>query len=143
MKLLIFLLLSIVPIQWETDFETAKKNAAEQHKLILLNFSGSDWCAPCILTRKDYFDTDVFSSMAKDNLIMVNADFPRKKKNALPGEIAKQNSALAEKYNPQGNFPLTLLLDPSGKIIKSWTGKPEVSVEAWANEIKSLCDEHK
>ncbi len=142
MKYLI-LALTLSLIQWQPDFETAKKQAAEQHKLILLNFSGSDWCAPCIVTRKDYFDTDVFSSMAKDNLVMVNADFPRKKKNALPEEIAKRNSALAEQYNRQGNFPLTLLLDPSGKVLKSWIGKPEVSVEVWTGEIKSICDAHR
>ena len=144
MKLLACLfVLALVPLKWETDFETAKKKAAENHQLILLNFSGSDWCAPCVATKKNYFDSDTFNKMAKDHLVLLNADFPRKKKNQLSDDQTKKNEALADKYNKEGNFPLTLLLDANGKVIKSWKGKPEVSVDQWINEIKGLCDTHK
>ena len=144
MKLLACLfVLALVPLKWETDFETAKKMAAENHQLILLNFSGSDWCAPCVATKKNYFDSDTFNAMAKDHLVLLNADFPRKKKNQLSDDQTKKNEALADKYNKEGNFPLTLLLDANGKVIKSWKGKPEVSVDQWINEIKGLCDTHK
>ncbi len=143
MKLFAFLLLVLIPLQWEPDFENAKKTAKEKHELILLNFSGSDWCAPCILTRRDYFENEAFLRMAKENLVMVNADFPRKKKNQLSAEAIKQNDALAEKYNKEGNFPYTLLLDANGKVLKSWKGKPGVPVEKWTQEIKTICDSHK
>lgn len=146
MKLItIFLLLGILPgtIKWETDFDTAKKTAREQHRLILLNFSGSDWCGPCILTRRDYLENPGFTEMADQKLVLVNADFPRKKKNIPSADQVKRNEALAEIYNKEGSFPLTLLLDAGGKIIKTWHGKPESSPEQWTAEIKSLCDNQK
>lgn len=143
MKFIALLLLLVIPVQWEPDFENAKKIAKEDHKLILLNFSGSDWCGPCIVLRRDYIESEVFQKMAKDNLVMVNADFPRKKKNQLSPEQVKKNEALAEKYNKEGFFPYTLLLDASGKILKSWKGKPEVSAEKWTQEIKAICTANK
>lgn len=143
MKLLPIVMLLAVLAQWEPNFENAKKMAKEKHELILLNFSGSDWCGPCILTRRDYFDSEVFTKMANDNLVMVNADFPRKKKNIPAADIVKQNETLAEQYNKQGIFPLTLLLDANGKVLKTWSGKPEVSPEEWAAEIKAICEANK
>lgn len=146
MKLMTFLLFSLIihgSINWEPDFENAKKIAREQHKLILLNFSGSDWCGPCILTRRDYLENQDFIAMADKNLVLVNADFPRKKKNMLAAEQVKRNEALAEIYNKEGSFPLTLLLDSQGKVIKSWHGKPESAPEQWTAEIKSICDSQK
>ena len=143
MKLFALLFIFMLPIQWEPNFENAKKIAKEKHELILLNFSGSDWCGPCILMRREYLENDVFANMANDNLVLVNADFPRKKKNVPSPETVKQNEALAEKYNKEGNFPLTLLLDADGKVLKSWRGKPEKSVLDWTAEIKSICLAHK
>lgn len=143
MKLLALLLLVSIQLQWEPDFENAKKTAKEKHELILLNFSGSDWCAPCILTRKEYLENEDFLKMAKTNLVMVNADFPRKKKNQLAPEQVKRNEALAEKYNKDGKFPYTLLLNADGKVLKSWEGKPAVTVDKWTKEIKGICDANK
>ncbi len=137
--LVFFLILSLVPLQWGNDLDAARKLAHDQNKLILLNFSGSDWCAPCILTRREYFESENFMQMAKENLVLVNADFPRKKKNQLSADQSKKNDALAEKYNKEGNFPYTLLLDANGNVLRSWKGKPEVPVEKWVAEIKGVC----
>jgi len=142
-KFLAVLLIAAFATQWEPDFENAKKIAKEKHELILLNFSGSDWCGPCILLRKDYLDSEAFLQMAADNLVLVNADFPQKKKNQPAPEQVKKNEVLAEKYNKAGNFPYTLLLDADGKVLKTWTGKPGVSVEEWTSEIKALCNANK
>ena len=144
MKLFLsFFLIALLPIQWEPSFENAKKIAKERQELILLNFSGSDWCGPCIVTRKDYLESEVFTNMANENLVLVNADFPRKKKNIGSPEQVKRNEALAEKYNKQGIFPLTLLLNSDGKVLKTWNGKPEVTPEQWTAEIKAVCDANK
>ncbi len=143
MKFLAILLLIIVPIQWEPNFENAKKLAKEKNELILLNFSGSDWCGPCIILRKSYLENDQFTTMASDHLILVNADFPRNKKKLGTADQIKRNEALAEQYNSKGIFPLTLLLNADGKILKSWEGKPDVSVEKWVEEIKSICESNK
>ncbi len=61
---------------WQPDFETAKQKAKEKHELILLNFSGSDWCGPCMRMRKEIFENEQFYKMADTTLILVNADFP-------------------------------------------------------------------
>ena len=139
----ILLLLTLLPIQWEPDFNNAKKMAKEKNELILLNFSGSDWCGSCILLRKNYLESQVFTDMAKENLILVNADFPRKKANIGTAEQVKRNEGLAEIYNNDGSFPLTLLLDADGKVLKTWHGKPEITPEEWTAEIKAICDRKK
>ena len=125
---------------WQPDFETAKKLAKEKHQLILLNFSGSDWCGPCIRMHREIFGNDEFIKMADSSLIMVNADFPRMKKNKLPAATVKQNEALADKYNPNGKFPFTLLLDAEGNIIKTWDGLPQETAPAFAKMIRQYCD---
>jgi len=58
-------------ITWRTDFEKAKTEAKSEHKLILLNFSGSDWCGPCIRLKKDIFDSETFMKYADENLVLV------------------------------------------------------------------------
>jgi len=143
MKLLALLFLFVTQLQWEPNFDTAKKTAKDKHELILLNFSGSDWCVPCIALRKEYLESDTFITMANDNLVLVNADFPRKKKNLPASDVVKSNEALADIYNKEGVFPLTLLLDANGKVLKVWKGKPDVSVEKWVQEIKAICGANK
>ncbi|MBP8115870.1 MAG: thioredoxin family protein [Chitinophagaceae bacterium] len=125
---------------WENDFEQAKKKAETEHKYILLNFSGSDWCGPCIRLTKDVFESASFVTFSSGSLVLVNADFPRLKKNQLSKEQQKKNDKLADKYNSQGVFPLTLLLNEKGKIIKSWEGNPGLSTEQFISQIKSTID---
>ena len=139
MKLLSLLLFSSFVLStspWLINLEDAKKTAQEKHELILLNFSGSDWCAPCIRLHKDIFGSDDFKKYADDHLVLVNADFPRLKKNQLSKEQVKQNEALADKYNPKGKFPLTLLLDADGNVLKSFDGFPDVSAAEFTDQIK-------
>jgi len=143
MKSLLLSLLFLLPIQWEPNFENAKKTAKEKNQLILLNFSGSDWCAPCILLKREFLENETFTAFAQERLVLVNADFPRKKKNQGSPEFIKRNEALAEQYNKEGIFPLTLLLNADGKVLKTWRGKPEVSVAQWTAEIKAVCDANK
>lgn len=124
---------------WEPDFNTALKTAKEQHRYVLLNFSGSDWCGPCKRMHAEIFRNETFQSMADSSLVMVNADFPRNKKNQLSSEIRKQNESLADKYNPKGKFPFTLLLDAEGKVIRSWDGLPNTTAADFAKEISAVC----
>jgi thioredoxin-related protein len=140
-KLLVILtsLLLVSFIKWQPNFDIAKKIARENHKLILLNFSGSDWCGPCIRLHKEIFESEVFSKMADTSLVMINADFPRERKDRLDPETQKQNDALADKYNPDGKFPYTLLLDPNGNVIQSWEGFPNMSAADFADEINDIC----
>lgn len=128
---------------WLTDFGEAQKIALAKHQNILLNFSGSDWCGPCIRLKKDVFETDAFKDFSSNSLVLLRADFPRNKKNKLTNEQLKHNEALAEKYNADGKFPYTILLDPQGKLLKAWDGIPAGSVETFIKEIKLVCDNNK
>jgi len=146
MKLLwiaLFSSLFISTSNWETDFDKAQQTAQAEHKLIMLNFSGSDWCGPCIRMHKELFESDVFKQYAKDQLILVNADFPRLKKNQLKPEQLKQNNKLAQTYNTEGNFPYTLLLSADGKVLKTWDGLPKSTPEQFTTEVKEAVDASK
>ena len=134
--ILLWLSLSVIPI-WMSDFPLAQREAEQNSKLILLNFSGSDWCLPCIRLKKDIFEKEEFSQYASTHLVLVNADFPRQSKNKIPAETKKQNEQLAEKYNPSGIFPLTLLLTPDGKQLRRWEGNPSINATQFVEEIKS------
>lgn len=124
---------------WGTDFDRARETARQEHKYILLNFSGSDWCGPCIRLHDEVFESQSFKKLAGDNLVLLNADFPRLKKNQLSPEQQKQNEHLADLYNSKGSFPLTVLLTPDGTLVKAWEGFPAKGPEAFVSEIKAAC----
>jgi hypothetical protein len=125
---------------WLTNMQDAKTLAQRQHRHILLNFSGSDWCGPCILLRKDILDAPDFSIFADTALVLVNADFPRMKKNQLPKAQQALNDQLADRYNVKGQFPLTLLLTADGKVLQQWEGNPGVKPAEFAARIKAAID---
>lgn len=127
-----------IPVSWTGNFAEAQKQAKASHKQILINFSGSDWCGPCIRLRKEILESKSFEEYAANNLILVRADFPRQKKNQLPQAQIKLNESLAEVYNKDGKFPFTVLVDENGKVLRSWDGFPDESPEAFVSEIGKL-----
>lgn len=123
---------------WETNFDQAKTEAKTSNKLILLNFSGSDWCGPCIKLKKEVFESEAFMTYAAQHLVLVRADFPRSKKNQLSPQQTTHNESLAERYNPDGQFPLTVLIDASGNELNHWVGYPAtLSVQTLVNDINA------
>ena len=97
---------------WETDLPKAQAQAAKEKKMVLLDFTGSDWCGWCIKLHKEVFSQTEFVDYAKTNLVLVEVDFPVKKK--LSADQKKANDALAKKYNVQG-YPTIIVLDGQGK----------------------------
>lgn len=142
MKLLLLAFIGLFTVSssllWMGNFTQAQKEAKATHKQILINFSGSDWCGPCIRLRKEILESEDFEKYAATNLVLVRADFPRQKKNQLPKEQIKLNESLAEMYNKDGKFPYTLLVDENGKVLKSWDGFPDESPQAFVAEIGKL-----
>lgn len=122
---------------WVTDFSKAKQLATNENKPIVLVFQGSDWCAPCIKLDREIWSTDTFKDYAKKNYIMLQADFPRKKNNALSETQAKANAKLAETYNKSGIFPFVVVLDSKGKILGE-TGYKKTTPKAYIEEINSF-----
>ncbi|OGS73423.1 MAG: hypothetical protein A3G95_04195 [Flavobacteria bacterium RIFCSPLOWO2_12_FULL_31_7] len=139
MKKLIAIVLLLVNIGFAQQTETFKQKletAKTENKSVLLYFSGSDWCAPCVKFKKFIVNTPEFQTFATENLVIYNADFPRLSKNKLAKEVEKENETLADKYNSKGIFPLILLLDAEGNVIKKWEEYPKETVEEFIGKLK-------
>ena len=106
---------------WETDYAKALAMAKSQNKRVLLDFSGSDWCGPCIELKKRVFSRPDFRAYADKNLVLVEIDYPQRKKQS--DELKKQNEKLSKQYGiDEKGFPTIMLLDPSGKVLREFTG---------------------
>ena len=103
--------------EWQTDIEKAKELATEQNRNIELVFQGSDWCAPCIKLEREIWSTEEFKAYASEHFVLLKADFPKRKANALSKEQQEKNNQLAEKYNTSGYFPFVVVLDKAGNVL--------------------------
>jgi len=101
-------------IIWLTNFEEAKKEAKSSNKTLLLNFTGSDWCGWCIRLHNEVFAKPEFAEYAKNNLVCVKLDFPRR--TVLDPTTAQQNEQLAQRFSITG-FPTIILADGEGSPI--------------------------
>ena len=135
----VFLFISLCTFSqnWKNNIEEAKTEAKISNKNILLVFSGSDWCAPCIKLDRTIFQTEVFKAEAAQKWVLVKADFPKKKGNALSEAQTESNKKLAEKYNKEGNFPLVVLLDATGKVL-GITGYKNVSPTEYVQLLNAM-----
>jgi len=122
---------------WSHDFAAAKKQAADEKKDLLMDFTGSDWCSWCIKLNDEVFKHDEFKTGVKDKFVLVELDYPRDK-SKLSEETQKQNEELQGKYSIQG-FPTILLCDAEGKRFGTTgyqPGGPEKYV-AHLNELRA------
>lgn len=136
LKIAILLIGLSVSAQEKLTFDQSLSKAQNENKNVFLFFSGSDWCAPCVKFKKYFVETDQFKNFSNENLVVYNADFPRQKKNQLAKEIAAENSKLADKYNSKGQFPMILLLNNKGEVIKKWEQLPSETLEQFIEKLK-------
>ena len=99
---------------WLTNFETAQARARSEKKLLLIEFTGSDWCPPCIMLGRQVFSQPEFKDYAAQHLVLLEVDFPRTKE--LSAEQRAANEKLAEQFGIDG-FPTVIILDSSGRKI--------------------------
>ncbi|MFK7970323.1 MAG: thioredoxin family protein [Bacteroidia bacterium] len=126
---------SLTAQEFETDFATAQKLSKETGKPILILFSGSDWCRPCIALHNAVFENDAFKEYATDNVILYHADFPRRPENQLPAEIKSINQKLQNKYQIRG-LPTTVVLSSDGQILGKMVGNPSGTYEGYMKALK-------
>lgn len=119
-------------LEWHSSIEKAIEVASKENKQILVQFSGSDWCKWCIKLNDEVFNTKGFADYAKDNMVLVNLDFPRTI--AQSDEVKKYNQSMAQKYGVRG-FPTVLLLDKVGNTVKV-TGYQPGGPNAYVEHIK-------
>ena len=99
---------------WLTDYKKAQEEAKASNKLLLIDFTGSDWCGWCIRLDREVFSKPEFREYATKNFILLEADFPRRKE--LSAEVKAQNLELAQRYRIEG-FPTIVVLDGTGKKV--------------------------
>jgi thioredoxin-related protein len=101
-------------LPWLTDVPKAQAQAKAEHKLVMMDFTGSDWCGWCIKLHREVFSKPEFAEYAKKNLVLVEVDFPRSKKQSQ--ELKNANQALQKKYEIQG-YPTIIVLNGEGKKV--------------------------
>lgn len=119
---------------WMTDFEAAKKLAAEKNLPILMDFTGSDWCGWCKRLDAEVFSRKAFKDYAKTDLILFVADFPMRKQ--LDAAVKEQNDKLKAQFGVRG-YPTIVLLDAKGNEIAR-TGYRQGGAEAYVEHLKGL-----
>jgi len=124
---------------WTSDFEAAKKQAADGKMDLLIDFTGSDWCGWCIKLNDEVFSKDAFKSGVKDKFVLVELDFPRDDSKLTP-ETKAQNEALQKKFNVQG-FPTIVLADAEGRPYAT-TGYKEGGAEKYVEQLDELKQRH-
>ena len=119
---------------WLTDYKAALANAKREKKTVLMDFTGSDWCGWCIKLRREVFDTPEFSRFAKDNLVLLEIDFPQRKPQTE--ELRRQNEELMRRFNVEG-FPTIIVLDANGKQ-RGQTGYVPGGPQRFIEDINSI-----
>jgi len=126
--------LSAAEGQWRTDLPKAQAQAKAEKKLVMLDFTGSDWCGWCIKLKNEVFDQEAFKKEAPKNFVLVELDFPQQKE--LPEKEKAQNEELQKKYAIQG-FPSIVLLDSQGRLYAR-TGYQKGGPEGYLKHLDEL-----
>ena len=121
-------------LEWLTDLTRAQALAKSEKKAVLIDFTGSDWCGFCIKLDKQVFATKEFAAYAKDNLVLVSLDFPRKKEQ--PAELKATNAKLKSRYEVSG-FPTVIMIDSEGRILGKQVGYGGDPAKAYIENLKS------
>jgi len=106
-------------LTWLTDLPKAQAQAKSENKLILMNFTGSDWCPACIQLDKTVLSQPEFADYAQKNLVTVLVDFPQGKPQS--DDLKAANDALSKKYDIEG-FPTLILAKPDGSVVWKQVG---------------------
>jgi thioredoxin-related protein len=117
---------------WTEDYAGALAQAKKEHKMVLLDFTGSDWCIWCQRTDKEVFETQKFKDYADKKLILVRLDFPREKPQAEA--IKDQNAKLMDKYGVEA-FPTLVVLGPDQKVVYSQLGYKDGGPDAFIDHL--------
>ncbi len=99
-------------LTWETNIKKAADLSNKTHKPMFLFFTGSDWCGWCMRLQKEVFNTPEFVSWAKQNVVLVELDYPRRTPQSP--EIVQQNAELQQAFNVQG-YPTVWFANATNK----------------------------
>ncbi len=118
------------PEGWHTDVDAGIALAKKEGKSVMLEFTGSDWCPPCIMMNKQVFSKDEFFKTASKDFILVHIDFPK-----ADEKLKEKNKPHAEKYEVEG-FPTVILLDAEGKEFDRFLASTYPDVKPFLAHLK-------
>lgn len=120
---------------WLTDYKQAQQEAKNSKKLLFLDFTGSDWCGPCILFKRNVLSNPEFKEYASKNLVLMEVDFPQRK--PISPTLRKQNEELGMQYQVEA-FPTVIVLNGEGRKVWECIGYFPSGAEAFIAELKKL-----
>lgn len=110
-------------VVWETNYQQAVERAEKENKLIMMEFTGSDWCPPCMMLKEQVLGKKQFIEKVKDKIVLLELDFPQNKEQSE--ELKKQNNELAEKHTVKA-FPSIIFINPKGEVVKRFLGSVDM-----------------
>lgn len=119
---------------WSADLEKGLAQAKKEKKMLLVEFTGSDWCPPCMMMRKNVFSKQDFVKKASEKYVLVELDFPKGDK-----ALADKNQPLAEKYKIEG-FPTVILMHPDGKEFERFFASKYPESEAFLKHLEEALE---
>lgn len=111
---------TVVENNWLTDYDTAINIAKKEKKNVLVYFTGSDWCRPCKVLKKDLFDSAEFAEFAP-KYVLLYIDIPMNKGRISYEQLA-HNKNLSAKLNKKGSVPLMVILNGKEKELGDYSG---------------------
>lgn len=126
-------------LTWETDLTKAINISKAENKPLMLFFTGSDWCGWCIRLQKEVFKTPEFSKWAKEHVVLVELDYPKRKE--LSPELKQQNLQMKQMFQIKG-YPTVWIVQPEDKDGKvnfrqlGKTGYVAGGPESWITAIE-------
>ena len=120
---------------WLNDYKKAQQEAKASNKFLLLDFTGSDWCGWCKRLEQEILSQSQFENYARENLVLLEVDFPRAK--AQSPELRKQNQELAQQYQIEG-FPTIVVLNGDGQKLWQYDGYFSDGLAAFIAQLEKL-----
>ena len=121
---------------WIEDMPKALEQAKSEKKLVFVDFTGSDWCPQCMLIDKELFADPDFKQYAQEHLVLLRLDFPQE--SPQDPALRKRNEALAARYDPEGVFPMIMVLNGDGKVLTTDQGYAAGSAKEILGNLKKL-----
>ena len=120
---------------WLSDYKKAQQEAKASNKFLLLDFTGSDWCGWCKRLEQEILSQSQFENYARENLVLLEVDFPRAKPQSP--ELRKQNQELAQQYQIEG-FPTIDVLNGDGQKLWQYDGYFPDGLAAFIAQLEKL-----
>lgn len=99
---------------WMTDLPAAMQKAAKENKLVLIDFTGSDWCSACVQLRRNVLDNPDFRAYADERFVLMEVDLPQRK--SFDPELRAKNEAIAARYGVAA-YPTIMVVNPQGGVL--------------------------